>query len=189
MDALIGFIKGVERFDSTSHFLRRGAGTVDPPRRKAPGPGREDARTQWLVDRADIHDLIVQGVFAIDRRDPAMLAECLAPGFRYSVGEETIEDATALAAYVTALHAKFEGLHHLLGNHLVEVHGDWARAETYVYVTYRRTKDGPLSRWSNGARRLVDALVRHDGRWVIRERTVTTNDTPVVRRKDPPSMT
>ena len=243
MDALIAFIQGVERFDSTTHFLgsqlidltgdvadvetyalithretvdgapvewvpgggryvdrfvreqgrwrigRRGAATVGPPRRKAPGPRSVDARTKWLVDRADIHDLIVQSVLAIDRRDTAMLAGCLAPTFRYSVGEETIEDATALGAYVTTRHPNLEGLHHLLGNHLVEVHGDWARAETYVYVTYRRTKDGPLSPWSNGARRLVDALVRHDGRWVIRERTVTTNHTPVVRRKDPPSMT
>jgi hypothetical protein len=139
------------------------------------------------VDRADIHDVVVQSVLALDRSDSALLGDCLAPGFRYSIGEETIEDLDALGAYVEARHKTLLGPHHLLGNHLVEVHGHWARAETYAYVTYRRGADGPPSAWSRGAWRLVDTLVRLDGRWLIRQRSVTTNDTPVVRRAGGPS--
>jgi hypothetical protein len=233
---LIEFIRGVERFDSTTHFLgsqlidvdgdeagvetyalithresadgqtaewvpgggryvdrwvrengrwrirERGAGKVVPPRRRAPGPGSEDATIQHLVDRADIHDLVVQSVFAVDRGDAELMAWCLAPTFRYVVGEETIEDIPTMTSFIESRPTRQPGIHHLLNNHLAEVHGDWARAETYAYVTYHRTPDGPPSAWSNGARRLVDALVRHEGRWVIRERTVTTNHTPVVLR-------
>ena len=57
---------------------------------------------------------------------------------------------------------------HVLNNHIIEVDGDTATADTYAYVVGDRP-------WFEGARRLVDRLVRTDDGWRVVERRVLDN--------------
>ena len=63
---------------------------------------------------------------------------------------------------------------HFLNNELVELDGDVATAETYMFVTEQQA-DGKPSPWSNGPRRWVDEFERIDGRWVLDDREEVGN--------------
>lgn len=60
---------------------------------------------------------------------------------------------------------------HLLGNQLIDIGGDEASVETYVYIA--RDND----HWAHGAARFVDNMQRTDGRWRIANREVADNHT------------
>jgi SnoaL-like domain len=76
--------------------------------------------------------------------------------------------------YVTWLRSKlgnFVGTTHILGTHLVERTGHHeALSETYgTAVHWSADPDDPAGNFTSGFR-YVDHMVRHDNRWLIRER-------------------
>lgn len=122
-----------------------------------------------LTDRLEIRDLAARYCRAIDRRQLEDLREIYAPGgidhhtgFTGSV-EEYIE-------WLRGLLPRLDGTLHVLGNHLAEIRGDEAIAETYATAYHWGTPaDDPAKNFTTIVR-YVDDLVRVEGRWRIRER-------------------
>lgn len=122
-----------------------------------------------LTDRLEIRDLAARYCRAIDRRQLEDLREIYAPGgidhhtgFTGSV-EEYIE-------WLRGLLLRLDGTLHVLGNHLAEIRGDEAIAETYATAYHWGTPAHDPAKNFTTIVRYVDDLVRFEGRWRIRER-------------------
>lgn len=120
-------------------------------------------------DRLAIRDLMARYCHAVDRRELDSLREIYAPGgVDHHTGftgpvEEYIE-------WLRGLLPRLDGTLHVLGNHLAEIRGDIAIAETYATAYHWGTPtDDPTKNFTTIVR-YVDDLVRIDGRWRIRER-------------------
>src|SRR5690625_4957217 len=125
--------------------------------------------TAELADRLAIRDLIARYCRAIDRRELDTLREIYIPGgVDHHTGftgpvEEYIE-------WLRGLLPRLDGTLHVLGNHLAEIRGDEAIAETYATAYHWGTPvDDPAKNFTTIVR-YVDDLVRFEGRWRIRER-------------------
>lgn len=125
--------------------------------------------TAELADRLAIRDLIARYCRAIDRRELDTLREIYIPGgIDHHTGftgpvEEYIE-------WLRGLLPRLDGTLHVLGNHLAEIRGDEAIAETYATAYHWGTPvDDPAKNFTTIVR-YVDDLVRFEGGWRIRER-------------------
>ena len=61
---------------------------------------------------------------------------------------------------------------HVLGQSLIDLRGDEAGAETYFIAVARETTAEGMERCSQLGGRFVDRLVREDGTWKVKHRTV-----------------
>lgn len=122
-----------------------------------------------LVDQQQIHRLVLSYCRAVDRLDYEGIRSVYAPD---GVDHHTGFDGSA-DEYVAWLHEllpRLDGTMHLVGNHLSEVRGDLAAAETYgTAVHWGTPADDPGLNFTSGFR-YVDLLVRRAGGWAIRER-------------------
>lgn len=129
----------------------------------------EAARLTLLEDRQEIRDLVATYCRAVDRVDLEALRSVYTPdgvdhhtGFDGTVGEFI----DFLAQVLPAL----EGTQHIIGNHLAEIHGDEAVAETYgTAVHWGTPSDEAALNWTSGFR-YVDHLVRTTDGWRVKER-------------------
>ena len=125
---------------------------------------------QALLDKSEIADLLTGYMRAIDRGDIGTLRSCYAPGATEEHGGiyagpaqgyiDTIERALANPRLVAT---------HAISNVLIDVAGDEARSEHYVLALTRAKADGVV-RDSLVATRIIDELVRYEGRWAIARR-------------------
>jgi hypothetical protein len=129
------------------------------------------ARLAQLLEERDIVRLMTQYADRIDANDPIGSAACFAPdgvGFYWGefVGRE------AIAARLAGILDQFWCTSHHLTNWLIELNGDRATAQSYVYAFHRRRSDG-LPYWVSA--RWVDQLVRtpEEG-WRFARREVAT---------------
>jgi hypothetical protein len=121
------------------------------------------ARLGELLDRQDIHDCIKRVSRAIDRFDRDL--------FLSAYHADAVIDAGALVAGPAEVYESGAALHeagqsatiHHLTNHLCEIAGDEAHAETY-FLYVGRNRDG--SNWAAGGR-YSDRLERRGGAWKI----------------------
>jgi ketosteroid isomerase-like protein len=121
------------------------------------------ARLGELLDRQDISDCIKRVSRAIDRFDRELFLSAYHP--------DAVIDAGALVAGPVEVYESGAALHdegqsatvHHLTNHLCEIAGDLAHAETY-FLYVGRNRDG-----TNGAAggRYNDRLERREGAWKI----------------------
>jgi hypothetical protein len=95
-----------------------------------------DPRLTALIDQQEIRDVIYRYCRGIDRREYDLVRSCYHPDatddhgdFRGNVDE--------FIAYVASNLPRYERTMHFIGNVLVEVSGDAARAESYL-VAYHR---------------------------------------------------
>lgn len=123
----------------------------------------------YLVDRLAIRDLGARYCRAIDRRDLAELRNIYAPG---GIDHHTGFDGPVeeYIAWLSELLPLLDGTLHMLGNHLAEIRGEEAIAETYAVAHHWGTPpDDPAKNFTTLVR-YVDDLVKIDGSWRIRER-------------------
>jgi hypothetical protein len=151
-----------------------------------------DPAVQWLLDRAEIHDLMMQYALGVDLRDYDRIRACFASSFRASYGTREFRNADALIEFISGVE-HFESTTHFLGTQLVDVDGDDAWMRTYSLITHRPQSDDPATHWV-AAGQYDDRLVREEGRWRIAERgasaakewteapAVPSSDDPIVRR-------
>lgn len=140
----------------------------------AVAPPSRATEVAWLTDREEIRQLVAQVALATDRRRADVLEACLTPDFEQVAGDGRV---LSRAESIKAL-GPDDGpgrTCNFLGNHLVDLDGDRARAETYAYVTHAGQDGHRLSPWNHGAYRFVDDLVRVNGRWRLARRQVLTN--------------
>ncbi len=129
----------------------------------------QDPAVRYLLDRAEIQDVLLQFGLGMELRDWKRVAACFAPEIR--VEERGHAYTTTNAAYTESLKSveKYEFVKHLLANHLIELHGDTAEMDSYGLLTYARkwTLTGAPQQWSDPGVRYSDTFVRRNGRWVI----------------------
>ena len=123
---------------------------------------------QRLLDRQDIHDVLMRYARGIDRRDFALVASCYHPGANDDHGrfKGPVED---FIPWVTETLQRFESTMHFLGNVLIELDGDQAHAETYC-VAYHRLVGQDTD--SIAGLRYVDRFERRGGEWRIADRRI-----------------
>ena len=121
-------------------------------------------------DRAAIHDVVLRYCRGIDRLRMDLVRSAYHPGAidHHTGFDGPVEDY--LAWVEPKLRARDGGTMHLLGNHLVEFHGDEAVSETYGTSTHwGEPADDPRVNFTSGVR-FVDHMAFRDGRWAILER-------------------
>ncbi|MDB5393040.1 MAG: gamma-hexachlorocyclohexane dehydrochlorinase [Rhodospirillales bacterium] len=142
-----------------------------------------------MIDHADpvIRDLLARQALSESRE---VIRECL---YRYCRGIDRADAAVLRSAYwpdaiddhvlfngnaydfidwCVPLLAQVEHSQHMLGNILIEIDGDEARAETYyhAYERRRRASGYPYEMFVGG--RYLDRFERRDGEWRIIHRLV-----------------
>jgi ketosteroid isomerase-like protein len=128
----------------------------------AGGPTTED-------DRREIHETVLRYCRAVDRLDLAGVRALYAED---GVDHHTGFDGTAddFVAWLARMLPLLDGTMHLISNHLCEIDGDQAVAESYGTATHWGTPaDEPAVNFSTGFR-YVDHFVRTPEGWRIRER-------------------
>jgi hypothetical protein len=144
------------------------------------GASTQEPAVQWLLDRAEIHDLMMQYALGVDLRDYDRIRNCFASSFHASYGPREFTDADDLIEFISGVE-HFPSTTHFLGTQLIDVEGDAAWMETYSLITHRPDLDDPTADWV-AAGEYVDRLVREGGRWRIAERG------PSARRDRPPGQ-
>lgn len=146
---------------------------MGPTPRRVPQRGTVTCVTseqiQRLSDRAEIWDLVCAYARAIDRLDvDAVRSVYAADGVDHHTGFDGHADD--FVAFLARALPTLGGTQHILGNHLVEIRGDQAVAETYATaVHWGEPSTDPALNYTSGLR-YIDHLVKEDGRWVIAER-------------------
>jgi hypothetical protein len=135
-----------------------------------------------LISRQQIADVIYQYARGIDRLDFDLVRSC----YHADAYDDHGSFKGSVEEFITAAQSflpKWTITQHFMGNMLIELEGDKARAETYA-VAYHRREDAE----GNGKDdvmgiRYVDRFERRLGEWKIAHRVVATD----WRRIDPVS--
>jgi hypothetical protein len=130
-----------------------------------------DAETQLLVremaDRQAIRDCLMRYCRGIDRLDRELFLSAYHPGAIDDHGP-FVGPAEAFVDYAFDLHGRGQlRTQHHITNHLCEIDGDVAHAESYFLFRGLNRKP-PL--YSTASGRYLDRFERIDGRWAIAAR-------------------
>lgn len=140
----------------------------------------QGSRVQELIDRMDIQNCINRLARGMDRHDDELMASAYHPD---AWDDHGVTAGTA-ADFIRFLNGSdgepgnhelvFRNHMHIMGNHLAEIDGDEAHAETY-FILIAGYRDGSGSGLWSG--RYIDRLERRDGRWAISARQVVMETT------------
>lgn len=135
---------------------------------------------QELLARQEIADVIYRYARGIDRLDFDLVRSCYHP--------DAYDDHGSFRGYVDEFIAaaraflpRWTATQHFMGNMLIEVEGDAARAETYAVAYHRREDDQGNGKDDVMGIRYVDRFEKRAGEWKIAHRVVATE----WRRVDP----
>ena len=146
----------------------------------------DDPTVRWLLDRAEIHDLLMHYALAVDQRDYDAIRRCFAPDFHAAYGDREFDDLDLLCEFISGVE-HFHSTTHFLGTQLVQVSGDNAWATTYSLVTHRPRQNDPDDEWVS-AGQYDDRFARVGGRWRIVDRGPTAHrDRPASPGAPPPT--
>jgi len=126
----------------------------------------DQAELRWLLDRAQIHDVLMRYSRGVDRGDGELVVSCFHPGATLDMGRGPMAPA-ALAEGISKMTAT--GTMHFIGNEYVEVDGDAAYSETY-FISYATITDAGKSATRSRGGRYLDRFERRDGDWKIARR-------------------
>lgn len=147
-----------------------------------------DASVQYLLDRAEIHDLIMRYAQYVDTRDWDGAGSCLASSFEFRAGNTLFDDADKLFDYLRSTVERYSSTNHFLGTQLVEVDGDTAICQTVALITLRDHSQPPGETVPGGFV-YVDELVREGGRWKLAGRNRQEGPPPRPRSVPHASLT
>jgi hypothetical protein len=122
-----------------------------------------ESRLGYLLDRLDISDCVVRYARGLDRHDAVLIASAFWPDAQVNYGTRFSGPRDEFVEWANELEALNEYHTHLLGSQSVDLDGDVAHVETYVWYIVR-TREG-LERL--GAGRYIDVLERRSGEWRI----------------------
>ena len=133
----------------------------------------DGATLAYLADREAIRALVQGYAVAVDRKDWARVRACFTADavcdYAWFRG-----DLDTVLAHIERGLAQFQTTMHLLGNHLAEIAGDTATAETYAVCHHRLQAPNGLADRIVGMRYL-DGLVRTPDGWRVRRRDVVVD--------------
>ncbi len=125
---------------------------------------------QVLVDRDEIHDVMLRYADGVDRRDMDQVRSCFAPDLEVVDWGGGFPDREAMITYISGV-AIFHTTMHMFGNEFIAVDGDCGHVDLYAMLTHHRDDGAGVTHELNvSGARYVETLARRDGRWVITRR-------------------
>lgn len=123
-----------------------------------------ERKLNYLIDREEIRDVVTNYARAVDRLDRGLLMSVYHPdalddhaGF--------VGDRDALWTFLNDLHGRFHRVtQHYIANHIAEIDGDTAHAETYFIFVSLNAEGQPFTLLGG---RYVDRLEKRDRKWAI----------------------
>ena len=140
----------------------------------------ESAAIEALIARQQIADVIYRYARGIDRMDFDLVRSCYHPDAYDDHGafRGNVDDfITAAQEFLT----RWTATQHFMGNMLIEVDGELARAETYAVAYHRREDAEGAGKDDIMAIRYVDRFEKRNSEWKIAYRVVVNE----WRRVDP----
>lgn len=137
-----------------------------------------------LADRLAITDILALHSRGLDRLDSDLLKHCYWPEAEVDYGAYKGPAAVFADLVVDALRQQYELTRHGLGNQLVDVDGDRARAETCVSAGHLLLGATEELHFFG---RYLDRLEKREGRWKLAHRQVVMDwckRLPVVDERD-----
>jgi hypothetical protein len=129
----------------------------------------DDAQVQALLDKQAIHEVVLRYCRGVDRLDLPLVRSCYhSDGVDHHTG--FTGSADDYVAWIDGGLRRFTGTMHLIGNHLCELQGETAHAETYGTAHHWGEPPGDPTVNFTSAFRYVDRFERRDGQWRIAER-------------------
>ena len=127
---------------------------------------------QEVSDRIEIQDLLVRYARAIDTQDYALLDTCFTPDAHvdYTTSGGVKGSYPEVRAWLEKALAQFDAMMHFVGNSIVSLEGDTARAKTYVYNPMGKAGPDGTVEFFTVVADYVDRLVRTPSGWRIEER-------------------
>jgi hypothetical protein len=128
-----------------------------------------EAKLTYLLDRDAIRDVVTTYCRGVDRFDRDLMLSA------YHADAEDdhagfVGGAAELYDWVEAMHGTYHRVtQHYVANHLVEIDGTTAHAETYFIYAALNKAGAPFSLMGG---RYVDRLEKRDGRWAIVARSM-----------------
>lgn len=129
-----------------------------------------DPAIQELLDKQEIHEVLMRYCRGVDRRDLDLLLSAFHPD---ALDEHGIFDGNAheFARMAVDMLEQFTATSHMIVNEYAQIDGDSAHVESYVLACHRSERDGERIDMTMGAR-YVDRFERRDGHWKISHRAV-----------------
>lgn len=128
-----------------------------------------DPEVQALLDKQAIYEVVCRFCRGADRLDKELMLSCYHPGalYHYAGYDGTVEGAFEWGwSWLSGL----EGTLHVIGNHLIDLHGEQALSETYLNAYHwGEPRSDPAKNYRSGTR-YVDRFERRAGEWKIAER-------------------
>lgn len=128
----------------------------------------QDALEEMLAKHR-IREVLARYARAIDRADAALLKSCYHPDAIEEHGGTFSGNAWAYVEQAIPKVTLMGPMQHLLGNSFIELDGDVAHVETYVW-TFARFADGTREWDTFTGGRLLDRFERRGGEWRIAHR-------------------
>ena len=133
---------------------------------------------QVLLDKQEIHEVLLRQARAFDRRDEALFGTIYHPGAERLTPDGYLPQPDAQLATVRSYEADRPPSSHIITNHLIEVGGDVAFSEAYFVIVWQSSEgDKTLTQMRGG--RYLDRFERRDRVWRIAFRIVTDDWTHV----------
>jgi hypothetical protein len=123
-----------------------------------------------LLEREQIRDCIARLARGEDRRNAQLISACYWPDSTsdYGVFSGTFDE---YLAWVVPGSPAIPVTQHVLGQSVIELQGEAARAETQV-ISYHRVKTGTEERDTIIGGRYLDRMEKRGGEWRIAQRTM-----------------
>ena len=126
-------------------------------------------RLQRMLDRSEIRDVLARYARGIDRADEKLLKTCYHSDAIEEHAGNYEGDAHQYIDEVIPRVMQFDAMQHLLGSSYIDVEGETAYVETYVWTFVRFQDDGKdVDTFTGG--RLMDRFEKRDGEWKIAHR-------------------
>jgi hypothetical protein len=131
-------------------------------------------KTEELIAKQEIHDVLMRYCRAVDRLDEELLRSVYFPDAWDDHGLFSGTRDDLIAWVIPFLRDNFTTSIHAIHNLLIEVNGDAAFSEAYFTGYYYTQHNGALhTRISCG--RYIDRFERRNGEWRIAKRTVVND--------------
>lgn len=135
----------------------------------------DDEKLQLLVDKQEIRDVIMRCARGSDRFDMELFRGAFHPDATMAYEGLFQGDAEYVFKRVEEFQSTLDGTMHVISNHLSEVQGNVAYAETYVNAYHWATPRDDVTRNFFTGTRYVDKFERRDGEWKIIRRITLRN--------------
>jgi hypothetical protein len=130
----------------------------------------QDKRLRDLLDKQDIHEVLMRYCRGVDRCDAELIGSAFHPDAIIDYGPSTPPRQPNPEATISALRKMCDSSMHFVGNQLIEVIDDRAISEAY-FVTYLVvTRDAKQYTRARGGR-YIDRFERRSGEWRIAYRS------------------